>query len=1424
MAGTQKLYPPVINGTIPAFTGTSLSVPFVMNRSVGRSQIKGFALKLKTVQSNTVIISDLFSANYSVDENNGVVTFSLDYPQSSSSSITPYMDTDKLLVGQYYKLQLAYVDTVNSEPGYYSTVGVIKKTADPDVFVDGFQFGAANTSSEYIGVYSQKTPSSGYVETDLVAQQGEDRIYDPTEKEYSYCFTIYNSKNEVFDTSGALLHNSDEDITLYESRDKFICYKEMDDNETYHLVYTVKTMNGLIVDSPRYRIRKMPELASEGSIGLAAALDFENGGIKLTADVVGVDYGTFAITRSSIKDEYGKWDLMKKFAWDGSSDGMFSFIDYTVEQGIEYVYAIQQYNQFGVYSEKYKTEPIKAEFEDMFLYDGEYQLRIEFNPKVSSFKTTILETKTDTIGSKYPFIFRNGAVGYKEFPISGLISYWMDEDHLFAQDEELYFVPPHLHRGNSQVVYPDSRKFYRIHEALKRRTEDGIIEDNANTMVVDAHNATNPDWYVEEPGHTTNLVGYNYTGERIFKLKVLDWLTNGQPKLFRSPAEGNYIVRLLNVSLSPTDTLARLIHTFNSTAYEVDAFDYLSLVSNGFIKVNDDSLFKDRVKYASYRIDEEEKPNDFDMVWVRFENFLPGDTVYFETEEIAALEQALEDFPYDKDALEQQKEKDLNDLSSRISQLEDEIDTIEDTISGINPETPDIDVSQYQNAITDSQSDINEYQNSIDDFNKILNEDDGTSSTNPKGLQDRLKEYQLEINQHNKWVQEKVGSFTEGNPYTQYIIDVNNARIAYENALNKQNIKSNEIKEVEALFANSRFKDLVVSLVQGTYDFPATADNNKTQNLLAAVLGLATVEFNNTTTNAYADLRAYVNAIGTGSSVETINVPAALNQFIGIFQNKDTFIYFVENRIQEIVNQGTEENPITPENNAILKAVELAGIAYFGTNNAVPIEDVQWIIDEAHASELQQILEEYNELNGIDVEALIEQALVLYQNAIEELNKAFANETQEIQDKINELTIEITQILNNIDNYKQLIETAKDAIINYNKLIQKAYTDYVNAKEIYDTLTKKKAELETLLNNKNLLLASLEKQYNDLNNKVIPEKEDLEEYKKLQELLEEKKNEHRYTIGITGELEFRPEVPLHGEPVLEKWQNEEESWPIDLDHRTKSHFIYYAYIDSTPAQIGFESIIGIKIHEVPARQFTAADLDGADLIDVINKGEDIADVHQFENEGRFQFQHFYYLDVEVWDEKYQPYPTSNDNNGWNTDFYRYRGVESKDAAMLRSGVTYSGNENNKMSPNDKYFIVFNNSNYFDVAKPETLHFSSAELAGINSVTIEDNAPLSIVCGYDTLELVRSPNTQYRIIYRSGVEGAEGYVPPQLVKYGEKAKLHPCTFTVEGKKFKGWKDEEYSDEGYPEGATIESLVADGYPFQRDLILTAQWEDA
>ena len=47
-------------------------------------------------------------------------------------------------------------------------------------------------------------------------------------------------------------------------------------------------------------------------------------------------------------------------------------------------------------------------------------------------------------------------------------------------------------------------------------------------------------------------------------------MTDAKPKLFKSPTEGNILVRISNVSLSPEAGLSRLIYNFSATATEID--------------------------------------------------------------------------------------------------------------------------------------------------------------------------------------------------------------------------------------------------------------------------------------------------------------------------------------------------------------------------------------------------------------------------------------------------------------------------------------------------------------------------------------------------------------------------------------------------------------------------------------------------------------------------------------------------------------------------------------------------------------------------------------------------------------------------------------------------------------------------------------
>ena len=233
------------------------------------------------------------------------------------------------------------------------------------------------------------------------------------------------------------------------------------------------------------------------------------------------DYNANLAVIPDASSNFKKWHDIYTLNLRKDSINNFSFKDFDVAYNQTYKYAIAQTNKYNLLTEKQISEPITVLFEDMFLFDGDKQLKIRFNPKVSSFKNYILETKVDTIGSKYPFFFRNGSVKYKEFPINGLISCLMDEEQLFMESE---FV-------------------------------------------------------------STNLIDSNIYQEKEFKLKVLEWLSNGQSKLFKSPTEGNYIVHLMNVNLTPTDTLGRMLHSFSCNAYEIADYTDDGMRNQGILKI-----------------------------------------------------------------------------------------------------------------------------------------------------------------------------------------------------------------------------------------------------------------------------------------------------------------------------------------------------------------------------------------------------------------------------------------------------------------------------------------------------------------------------------------------------------------------------------------------------------------------------------------------------------------------------------------------------------------------------------------------------------------------------------------------------------------------------------------------------------------------
>lgn len=544
-----KLYPPSIEGKLPAFAGDTLKIPLTMNRAVNMSEVSGMRAMVKTVQTATLKTILEGSLSYESTTGKYYAVFEL------ANKFTPNL-------GQYYKIQVAYVDKFG-EIGYYSSVGVSKYTSYPSVTIPGLENNFYG-GYEYVGVYSQ--------------EDGYEKIYDPdfpedeskatevltvkrdgTEKIYSYCFELTDTDGNLVATSGTCLHNSSNDNTsTTKTQDSWSNKIELQRNKPYYLTYKVTTMNGLTVSSARYPLMDQDSVDANLPVALIADLNYDDGCVGLYFYPIGkrpgediTISGSFVLSRASSLNDFTTWDEVYRFSYSNvnftSNESLLLWEDFTVQQGVEYKYSLQAYNSYGLYSNRIlninnivdKEEVnVFVDFEDAFLYDGDRQLKIRFNPKISSFKANVLESKMETIGSQFPFIFRNGKVDYKEFPISGLISMLSDSNERFLKGIQ------------SENLYP-----------YRKSTSS----------------------FESPSGLDTTLTANNVLRERKFKMEVLAWLNNGKPKLFRSPAEGNYIVRLMNVSLAPNDTLGRMLHTFSCTAYEIAEYSFNSLINLGLI-------------------------------------------------------------------------------------------------------------------------------------------------------------------------------------------------------------------------------------------------------------------------------------------------------------------------------------------------------------------------------------------------------------------------------------------------------------------------------------------------------------------------------------------------------------------------------------------------------------------------------------------------------------------------------------------------------------------------------------------------------------------------------------------------------------------------------------------------------------------------
>lgn len=520
---STNLYPPIVETYAPSFLRTSkCRLYFAISTYNTLSDIASAQVMVNHQNTNTsALATSLYPTGIKIAQVNLDTSIDGDYKYYIDIEASD-LQAGSFGVNQYYKVQIRFTGTDATTPpengkiagwltknlthfSEWSTIILVKGISQPILSLVDFK--ASNGAGM---VFSNEV-------TQLV---GNLQFEDSQEKETlkAYQVQVYlNATGELVSDSGVI------EIEEYNSRSlNYTLKTALEDGRSYKLKVTYWT-SGYYSETNEYLFSIIQgAYDSLNAIATATAEDDYGRIVLKVTSTDNVPYmGNITIRRSCSDTNFLIWEDIQNFAIAESSPINFKWYDYTAESGKWYKYAVQKRSTSGQRGTVIRSNEAILYLNDIFLGNQDLIFCIKLDPNISSFKHNIIESKTDTIGSKYAYFKRNGNVNYKSFPISGIISRWCDEDNEFTDPEGLL--------STAEIDrYPD------------------LIEQQ-------------------------NIAEYrDYLYEKAFRDKIVEFLYKNDVKLFRSITEGNILVKLMNISLTPNKTLGRMIYSFSADAYEID--------------------------------------------------------------------------------------------------------------------------------------------------------------------------------------------------------------------------------------------------------------------------------------------------------------------------------------------------------------------------------------------------------------------------------------------------------------------------------------------------------------------------------------------------------------------------------------------------------------------------------------------------------------------------------------------------------------------------------------------------------------------------------------------------------------------------------------------------------------------------------------
>lgn len=283
-----------------------------------------------------------------------------------------------------------------------------------------------------------------------------------------------------------------------------------------------------------------------------------------------------------------------------------------------------------------------------FLTSRDHQLRLSGNVTLNNISWKTQDTLQTTIGAKFPFYTRNAYTKYRTFQLGAVVSIQLDPTSTFLEltpveylngaganskkggeywwktgygtskennyatvekvlDSDDIIMAHDIQMDKERFGYEQSPKIRNLNKmrwVLKGAKDeqgnpnpslDSIKYEDAQFGALTAYDGGNRSKEDAPPGPCLHLANSReYTSERTsdmvflerkYREKVMEWLIDGVPKLFRSPTEGNMIVVLNNISFTPLQHTDRMVYSFSATATEVAEYNLDNLIEYNLVPV-----------------------------------------------------------------------------------------------------------------------------------------------------------------------------------------------------------------------------------------------------------------------------------------------------------------------------------------------------------------------------------------------------------------------------------------------------------------------------------------------------------------------------------------------------------------------------------------------------------------------------------------------------------------------------------------------------------------------------------------------------------------------------------------------------------------------------------------------------------------------